>query len=228
MSEKPILFKGDMVRAILDGTKTQTRRIMKRQPCEDAVLLQDGRDNPVWVDVLDYPIEESGERYKCPYGVEGEHLWLRESFAIGRESTEILYKADEDAESDTKGLHWVPCAPNGEESEFFVERYTPSIFMFRRMSRIDLLIKAVQVERVQDISAGDAMAEGCPEPNGIFKPEREQLTIGQIWFEQLWDRINGKRKVLGKDDDGKPILDVDISWAANPWVWIIEFERIRP
>jgi hypothetical protein len=86
--------------------------------------------------------------------------------------------------------------------------WKPSSFMPRKYSRINLAVKNIRVERVQDISEDDAVAEGYPENNGLYKPEREVMSIAQVWYSQLWDSINGKG-----------------SWESNPMVWVIEFKE---
>lgn len=186
MKERPILFSGEMVRAILDGRKTQTRRVVKPQPnllrwCP----IQSGRYDG-WDD-------EHGNPYPCPYGVPGDQLWVRETCLIHckprrlEPKGEVVYKAD------------FPDEATAEPG------WNPSIFMPRWASRIQLEITNIRVERVQNISIPDAVAEGirvitdpeCPEPD-----ER---------YRVLWDTINAKR---------------GYSWETNPWVWVIEFKRI--
>lgn len=185
MKERPILFSAPMVRAILDGRKTQTRRVVKFIPelgdpkywCKMAV------SEPAKLSFLagDYT------RY-CPYGQPFERLWVKETFsahgAFGV-SGRVCYRADIPDGREPHGAHW-----------------RPSIFMPRLASRITLEITAVRVERLQAISRGDAMAEGCPFPN-MAKGDNPRH-----WYADLWAAINGPD-----------------SWAANPYVWVIEFKR---
>jgi len=141
MNEKPILFNGKMVRAILDGTKTQTRRVMKfdHHAHVDLLINQLG---PEWT-------KSHAGKHGCPrspYGYKGDRLWVRETFArkndLGRET--ILYKAslsEEDRIPD-----WV--------------KWKPSIFMPRSASRINLVVLSVRAQKLQDITEAEALAEG--------------------------------------------------------------------
>lgn len=129
-TERPILFSGLMVRAILRGRKTQTRRVVKRQPDRHLFHLECLASGE-WRD-------EEISLGKCPYGQPGDRLWVRETFAnLGDYG--ISYRADSDAFGDT---------------------WTPSIFMPRSLSRITLEISAVRVERIDSITDSDAVAEG--------------------------------------------------------------------
>lgn len=187
MNEKPILFSSEMVRAILEGRKTQTRRVIKPQPTEPSVIKQSGAG----IVVFDH------SKMTCPYGMQGDHLWVRETFmydgadvrpASGKFDNRVIYRAS-----------------NPEYGEAF--KWKPSIHMPRWASRITLEIVKVRVERVQDITGEDARTEGCIEivSNGwVQKPT--------ALFAQLWDSINSKR--------GFP-------WAWNPWIWVIEFKRAK-
>jgi len=207
MKEKPILFNAAMVRAVLDGRKTQTRRVIKPQPQHDAILLshlactaQDGVFE-FWGD-SDY----STERVACPYGASGDRLWVRETFAhLGC----YRYRATE-----TEGV---------------LRRCTwkPSIHMPRCASRINLEVVGVRVERVQDISDGDALAEGIMSTDfwgkvtGDMLPDDNEEKAWEEYprqaFRLLWDSINAKPRKDG----------TDISWTANPWVWVVEFRRLK-
>jgi hypothetical protein len=185
MKARPILFSGAMVRALLDGRKTQTRRVVKPQPVvtdeEAAVLPQAWEDGFI-------PIP-------CPHGKPGDLLWVRESFAVpfrhdpgttGRAGGAI-YRADAGIDhqwsADTK------------------KTWTPSIHMDRWASRLTLEITGVRVERLQQISEADAVAEGCRGQidGGLICPSEQ--------YGELWSSINGQD-----------------SWDANPWVWVIEFK----
>lgn len=189
MKERPILFNGDMVRAILDGRKAQTRRVVKA----DFDIIGERDDGSLW------PWREDCENggdiwYPCPYGQPGDRLWVRETFS--EVDCRLTYRADTD-----DGAH---CQ---------VSRWTPSIYMPRWASRITLEITGVRVERLQDISQQDAMAEGCLSPD--LPPELRGVSADYVADERttfaiLWNRINGPG-----------------SWAANPWLWVIEFERVE-
>lgn len=198
MAERPILFSGAMVRAILAGTKTQTRRVVKPQPYVDAQgnacwngsnFGQDGR-GPL-LRSLASPVPSSRtKRVHCPYGAPGDRLWGRETWCpltLG-----FAYAADP---------IWNG-APAG--------RWRPSIHMPRAASRITLEITGVRVERLQDISEADAMAEGCSlecmTPTG---DDSGSAIHGPGGYIALWESINGPG-----------------SWDANPWVWVVEFKRV--
>lgn len=202
MSERPILFSGAMVRAILEGRKTQTRRAVKK-PAN--VPPEDFRDACEWMQrhgkgsVLKRgPCDGVQWRLPCPYGAPGDRLWVRESWAPDCEGPPY-YAADYPA-----GVG--PAGPITAENRW---RWTPSIHMPRWASRITLDVVSVRVEPLQTISTVDAMAEGVvPAANaaGVLS-----YTTG---FRLLWDSINGARP--------------GCSWADNPWVWVVEFRRVAP
>lgn len=198
MRERPILMSAPMVRAILAGTKTQTRRVVKPQP-----EAEHGGE-PYWfvggyrawiyrrtTDLL----RKGGNVLPCPYGQPGDRLWVREAWAKwGRDDQcgegpsithEPIYRAD----------NW----PWDER-----DQWRPSIHMPRWASRITLEIISVRVERLQVISVGDAIAEGIPR-GGPENPDGIEIRE----YRQLWERINGHG-----------------SWEANPFVWVVTFRRI--
>lgn len=197
--ERPILFSAPMVRALLDGTKTQTRRLVKPQP----EAVHDGE--PYWFvggyrawtyrrtsDVL----RKGGKELPCPYGQAGERLWVRETWARDDEDGALMYRAD--LGRDMNADAWEQGRLEGVPRY----RWKPSIHMPRAASRLTLEVTGVRVERLHQISRGDAMAEGCPFPN---------LQDGESpvrWYEYLWRAINGPD-----------------SWDANPWVWVVEFRK---
>lgn len=194
MKERPILFTAPMVRAILDGSKTQTRRIDKymskyppaMQP--DLGLLAKSKHGE---SLLTATWEATNGKFTasfCPYGKVGDRLWAREAFCFPNGQDKIAwYRADSEWANDA------------------LVKWKPSIHMPRRTSRILLEITGVRVERLQDISRGDAMDEGCPFPN------MAQGDDPRKWYADLWNSINGPS-----------------SWDANHWVWVIEFKRIQP
>ena len=213
--ERPILFSGPMVRAILEGRKTVTRRVMKHQPHEDAsvtvekynaaVVDRHGEEQPGpevfgawWSD---------GERgCVCPYGQPGDRLWVRENFG------EIYDYCDHPempgCPSEFWHIEWKYRADGelemGSQDGVFTG-WKPSIHMPRIASRILLEVTDVRVERLQDISDADALAEGCS-----HKDMRHGDRLASV-FARLWESINGAG-----------------SWGANPWVWVVEFRRIQP
>ena len=181
MKERPILFSAPMVRAILDGSKTQTRRLVKPQPSILAGELLCWKDDALTDDQM---------ADLCPNGQPGDRLWVRETFAEG-----IHQMADAN--------HWAYAADRFGTQQRLSDRWKPSIHMPRAASRITLEINSVRVERLQDISEADAMAEGV-NAGKYLGLERANARA----FSELWESINGPD-----------------SWAANPWVWVIEFRR---
>ena len=175
MSEKPILFSAQMVRAILEGRKTQTRRVIKPQPEADL-------DPSTVVAAWDTGFIDE----KCPYGETGDHLWIRENFWKDKDTGKCLgYCADDE----------------GKYANNKTVKKTPSIHIPRVASRITLEITAIRVERLQDISEEDALAEGIQ----VWESE---LPTEQ--FKDLWVSINGEQ-----------------SWDKNPFVWVIEFKVLE-
>lgn len=173
MTEKPILFNGEMVRQILNGRKTQTRRIIKPQPNEFGLSMWP--DGSRWLTVEGYPA-------KCPYGQPGDKLWVKETFCDGR-GLDIARPEDGITSTGAPAPQWIYRAdekfqlPNGTH-------WKPSIFMPRDASRITLEITKIRVERLQDISEEDAKAEGIDWRDGdLCKP--------QTRYKQLWESING-------------------------------------
>ena len=166
MKERPILFSGSMVRAILEGRKTQTRRVIRFQPDEDGLafdLIKRG-----WFDT-------SGREYKCPYGQPGDRLWVRETFHAYE--NRVIYRAT---------------IPYGNFDCHF-KPWTPAIYMPRWASRITLEVTRVRVERLQGISEGDSQREGCERP--ILQdmgPDLHPYTgYYRDAFKNLWQSING-------------------------------------
>jgi hypothetical protein len=216
--ERPILFSGPMVRAILDGRKTQTRRVIKPQPPEWIDELHGGQLSdraPYELENEDNQIvgwgfqDERGTYWRVPYGKPGDRLWVREAWAVVPHVTDNgpKHKAKGDGTGVTWRADW-----NANPSGF---KWKPSIYMPRWASRITLEITGVRVERLGDISEADAMAEGAERPvlsatelNGM--PVHPMTGGYADGFRDLWGSING------------PEL-----WAANPWVWVIEFQKVE-
>lgn len=213
--EKPILFSTEMVRAILDGRKTQTRRVMKPQP---KYLGNDvweyGDDCFVGKEVLHDHLFHNVYGVKgSPYGATyssgtSDTLWVRETW-----KTELRF--DDCKPSDLAIFSNVYYPANDEVSianpGYAFGKTRPSIYMPRWASRINLNILDVRIEQLQDASTEDLIAEGCPREhcpehcNGV-----SHAVYG--WFQHLWDEINLKR--------GYP-------WASNCWVWVVEFEVMK-
>lgn len=200
--ERPIIFSGEMVRAILEGRKTQTRRVIKPHP-----ELQ--RHWPARPDFFTWRGLDSLERgaiwlcaemaKRCPYGKQRERLWVRETFADSgpSDNRHIVYRADY---LDNKP-YLVPFGGN----------WTSPILMPRAYSRLTLEIVSIRVERIQEITVKDILAEGLvaqkfpddsPIPGSSFLP---------FTFQNGWNALNAKR---------------GFSWESNPFVWVIEFKPV--
>jgi hypothetical protein len=186
MSERPILFSGPMVRAILAGTKTQTRRVVK---------LLEGFEPSGSTMHWPHAQKRAGVTVplKCPYGQPGDRLWVRETWAPVFKrvphSNGCLYRADDD------GRQINPRSMDG--------KWKPSIHMPRWASRITLEITGVRVERLQDISGQDVIAEGIE----VDILGNAPLTLAIDRYRRLWDSLNAEHA----------------PWASNPWVWVVEF-----
>lgn len=212
MKERPILFSGPMVRAILEGHKTQTRRVMKQQPKRVDAVYADGTIDTEC-------LFRDGRRIKCPYGTVGDRLWVRETWQgpliEEGQCLDNMYAAEFCEYAATQKF-----APEFEDADGNQRQgWRPSIHMPRWASRLLLEITDVRVERVQDISEADALAEGIEGPfevghtayraPGDSKPRYSKAAAS---FESLWDSINAKR---------------GFGWDANPWVWALTFKRVE-
>lgn len=241
MKERPILFSAPMVRAILEGRKTQTRRAVKPKIVEDIELICGGADGepplsadlglayermvfedsrgfertakrPQWlVHSTEYP-EEGSMPIGQGYGAVGDRLWVRETFALEANyptgtGAEVFYRADL-SERDVTEEQKVRRVAQRLAFEHRESCWRPSIHMPRWASRILLQITEVRIERLQDISESDAMDEGVGAlVTGAREGNPDQY---RTTFRDLWGSINGAE-----------------SWAANPWVWVISFERVN-
>ncbi len=189
MKERPILFSVPMVRALLDGSKTQTRRVVKPQPSLG---------------------QEFSGRVLCPYGQPGDRLWVREAFSGPHHQDR---HPPRDWRSTDEIHYWADGCPTncGDWT-----KPRPGMFMPRWASRITLGVIGVRVERLQDITEDDARAEGITD-GGCLNCGESETTCGCLnpqpdardSFIYLWQSINGPG-----------------SWAANPWVWVVEVERV--
>lgn len=194
MKERPILFSGEMVNAILDGRKTQTRRVVKKQPHGAGEWVLQGI-NWLFPNVCPYI------KLKNPYGVIGDRLWVRETFRIFDATEECSHYED----CSCSSYHGLPMYKADKNNMCDTEnKWKPSIYMPRWASRINLEITNIRVERLQDITETEAIAEGVS--GGGSHPD---FWVGA--FADLWDSINAKR---------------GYGWDANPWVWVVEFKRI--
>lgn len=231
MKERPIIFNAEMVRAILDGRKTQTRRIVTPQPINRKVGMVNAGycGHPeLWLvdgDVGSYTCNGLiAPEWRCPFGIIGDRLWVRETFQGPLMDESLLddYRKDADKFQNPKYCEYA--ADGGEKPEYtdlddnLRYGWRPSIHMPRWASRINLQITKVRVERLNGISEADALAEGCVALEGCKWHTFEEAKAGTPMhdhtakdaFSALWQSIYGEE-----------------SWSSNPWVWVIEFERVE-
>lgn len=213
MKARPITFSAEMVRAILDGSKTQTRRPIKPQPPSVEQILRMSGSNYHWMQIPHneqwwqvagpvWAVREamslSNPRLRCRYGATGDLLWVKETWRLWEPETSSIHGEPIDpaifeGRLSDKGLGWLKSgsieykADIGDDGPWRSARYMP-----RWASRITLRITDIRIERVQDISYDDAIAEG--------------IRIDD--FNALWNSIYGERH----------------PWSSNPWVWVLEFE----
>lgn len=205
MKWRPMLFSGPMVRAILDGSKTQTRRALRLQPPPGTASMSiwhhpDPRPHFFASDgqqLLDFAIH-------CPHGAVGDGIWVRESWRTEAKFDHLPpNKLPEKCPFQCEADGMVDFSPG-------VGRLRPGIHMPRWASRISLEVVSVRVERLQDISEADAQAEGCSvecmTPTG---DDSGSAIHGPGGYKALWDSING-----------------DGAWDADPYVWVISFRRL--
>jgi hypothetical protein len=210
--ERPILFSGTMVRAILEGRKTQTRRVVKWPSVPDGhdwdyepyAIMGEGKE--AWPELHWNPgngLDET-RRLSCLYGEPGDRLWVRENFyqpGCWLAPDWPGADADDATWSGGKKIIYAADAPKPEKGF----RSFPSIHMPRWASRILLEVVAVRVERLQEITEGDAEAEGA----GIPLVGCDDDFCRGV-FREIWQGINGPG-----------------SWDENPWVWVVEFKRVE-
>lgn len=202
VKERPLVLRANEVRSVLEGRKTQERVAVKPQPDVDIVMAhQDGASDwifwtgPMAQDMAAFTKEAypNGGGFPCPLGKPGDRLWLREAL---RWTDCLVYDADRE-----------PVDPDQIPAGIRIGRdYLPMTHMPRWASRVTLEITNVRVERLQDISAADAKAEGV-EP---FL--NRDATAWRAGFQIKWNEINAKR---------------GYSWESNPWVFVIEFKRVK-
>lgn len=198
MRERPILLNADMVRAVLNGSKTQTRRTVKF-PLRDKNFGCELSGNELAGEL------SAGNYWNCPFGQPGDRLWVRETFSV---VPRTAYAASE-------GVQQVICPDDTHDAAIFRAswehstggiRWRPSIHMPRWASRITLEITGVRVERLASVSNDDARAEGYPAERAANGGGLDAW----LWFRDLWDGIYPEQ-----------------SFKVNPWVWVIEFQRVE-
>ncbi|HBV9586600.1 TPA: hypothetical protein MIQ51_23330 [Klebsiella pneumoniae] len=215
ISERGMIFNAEMVRALLDGRKTQTRRPIKWKQTR-FTEIGEREDGSKW------PWSEDAEHacdfwHPCPFGAVGDRIWVREAFRVHSRATDVatlVYKASE-RNSWTEQTRRVPVAVCNKPAT--PEKWTPSLHMPRWASRILLEITDVRVERLNAISEEDATAEGVPPAGsllpdypGTFLTPKGDFATAKVAFQRLWESIYGEE-----------------SWKANGWVWVISFKRIE-
>lgn len=215
--ERGILFNGAMVRALLAGTKTQTRRVMAHQVCEPGIVRMKGPGRCEIVNEHDVAIPG----FACQFGQPGDRLWVRETFMDLR-GTGIEHRPTPGSPMQ-RYAYAADCQPGSyadEARKGYGLKWRPSIHMPRGASRITLEITDVRVERLQDISDADCIAEGISElPHQAA--ERGCWWTGDVaagvalhgrtpfnGFRLLWESTGGH-------------------WDENPWVWVVEFRRVE-
>ncbi|UOB21823.1 hypothetical protein MRY17_13780 [Pseudomonas orientalis] len=216
IKERPILFSAPMVRAILEGRKTVTRRPVKASKAHaDGITLIDyGKGWWPYNAFGDFSSDHEGMEYPiaCPYGKPGDRLWVRETF-IDLRGTGVEHRPDPNGPLQ-RYAYAADCRPGSHSDDArkdFGLKYKPSIHMPRAACRMLLEITDVRVERLQDISRADIRAEGllCP-------PELASDDVSpnyRDWYPAAW-------RELWESTGG--------DWNANPWVWVVEFKRVTP
>ncbi|MTF08727.1 hypothetical protein FVB40_06595 [Raoultella ornithinolytica] len=217
MSERGMIFNAEMVRALLDGRKTQTRRPIKWKETR-FTEIGEREDGSKW------PWSEDAEHacdfwHPCPFGAVGDRIWVREAFRVHSRATDVatlVYKASE-RNSWTEQTRRVPVAVCNKPAT--PEKWTPSLHMPRWASRILLEITDVRVERLNAISEEDAEAEGI---------DMEALYDSQDCYDCIADHnMTGRPTVTGAFKYLWESIYGEESWKSNGWVWVISFKRVE-
>jgi hypothetical protein len=223
MKERPIIFSGEMVRAILEGRKTQTRRVVTRAFGASECIMRE-KQVMTWQEYLSrFVWAQSQILGGCPYGEPGDRLWVRETWQAQNLDGFWWHEITEHREL----CNWAWTNPIEPAFEGTPPRWMPSLFMPRMASRITLEVVNIEVDRVQNITQADAKAEGaqpwfmasdgCKVTEGgaefsiEFCPEEKRDY--RKGYQILWDQINEKR---------------GYGWDKNPWVWVVEFRAVQP
>jgi len=203
MKERLILFSAPMIRALLDGRKTMTRRVVKPQP--DGHRRWTKLADAAWWTASPGEDWQSSVDVRCPFGDPGDRLWVRETFAYagprGERDGQVVYRADL-SDDEVRDSNLAPSLAREYGSQ-----WRPAIHMPRWASRLTLAITAVRVERVQEITDEDAVREGVVEDRGPGETWYEGKAKGI--FARLWDTIHGPG-----------------AWDRNDWVWVVEFKVV--
>ncbi len=220
--EKPILFSTEMVKAILAGRKTMTRRVIKDK------VFQEWQDVGFSSDFIKHP--DNSWSKKCPYGQVGDILWVRETWNVDsvndhNKTMAIDFKAIQDGYHGAEVIRRFKPERYTQFRKFYQKAgWQSSLFMPREAARILLKVTNIRVERLQDITETDAMDEGAlripntPEYQKAFDAAvaaKEKPPLGETprqRFARLWDSLNTER---------------GYGWDLNPWVWVVEFERVK-
>ncbi len=201
MKERGVVFNDDMVRTILEGRKTQTRRPVKNVRADNCLVIRKPtkKRNGVYTHVMD-----ALEHGLCPFGNVGDRIWVRETFNAFWLDNDVIQEI-----KDGVSLASELCDYKADYSDSSkpAEGWTPSIHMPRWASRILLEITDVRVERLHDMSEADAKAEGASPVTYKITPTEAVYRVG---FGDIWRGIYGQE-----------------NWLSNPWVWVIEFKRIK-
>lgn len=196
MKETGLMFKAPLVRAILEGRKTQTRRLVKPAPAADQPLQHITTETGL---VYARSIEQIDSqnlrriRWESPVGKPGDRIYVRETHAHHPQFPQMAFRADGEEFEDADGWLWEP-------------KWTPAIHMKKEDARIWLEVTGVRVERLQQITEADCIAEGAPGGHGAIGGYHYNTTPLEQ-FRNLWESTGG-------------------DWEANPWVWVIDFKTI--
>jgi len=221
VKERGIIFSGEMVQAVLEGHKTETRRVVRPQPwlhCDTFIV-------PKWIwrkenDPFDFTDNLVDALIKCcPYGAIGDKLWVRETWAVSRLLDDVPPRELEFLTTNHDFPQGTICyrADSYNGTNPLRGKWRPSIHMPRWASRLTLEVTDVRAERLRDITAEDIMAEGirCKMPGTtaqLYTGDLPQDKSLRTAFVRLWDSLNKKR---------------GFGYATNPWVWVVEFEILK-